>query len=86
VATAARATGHGGNEPGERVMTRHGLFIHVAASHQRRPTRWFAPSGVAITLSLENPLGDPAKISAITPVDAYFNALGPTESAVIDCP
>ncbi|MHC2296080.1 hypothetical protein ACVJBD_000286 [Rhizobium mongolense] len=67
-------------------MTRHSLFIHVATSHQRRPTGWLAPSGVAITLSLENSLGVSAKISAITPADAFFNALGPTDAAVIDCP
>lgn len=67
-------------------MTRHSLFIHVATSHQHRPTGWLAPSGVAITLSLANSLGVSAKIFAITPADAFFNALGPTDAAVIDCP
>ena len=67
-------------------MTRHGLFTHMAASHQRRPTGWLASGGVAITLSLENSLGGTAKISAIMTASTFFNALGPANAAVTDCP
>ena len=67
-------------------MTRHGLFTHMAASLQRRPTGWLAPRAVEITLSLENSLGGTAKIYAITTASAFFNARDHVNAAVIDYP
>lgn len=83
LASATRTAKHGDNEPGERVMTRHGRSIHMVCSKQSRPTGGPAPVRMATALSRANALPITKKISAITLANTNLGPLALTNAAAI---
>jgi hypothetical protein len=65
-------------------MTRHGLLIHAAVSHPRRPTRVLAQDKMKTACTRTNALSIIGRISAIVPANTFFNAVGSTNAAAID--
>lgn len=65
-------------------MPRHGLLIHAAVSHLRRPMRVLAPDKAQAALSRTNAISIFGKLSTLTPANTFFNAVGSTDAAAID--
>jgi hypothetical protein len=86
LASATRTAKHGENEPGERVVTRHGRSIHMVCSKQSRPTGEPAPIRMATALSRANALPITKKLLPITLANTNFGPPGLTNAAAIGGP
>ena len=67
-------------------MTRHGLLIHAAVSHLRRPMRVLAPDKAQAALSRTNAISIFGKLSTLAPATMFYNANGSTDAAAIEGP
>ena len=65
-------------------MTRHGLLIHAAVSHLRRPTGVLAPDKGQTACTRTNAVSTPGKLSTIAPATTFYNAVGSTNAAAIN--
>lgn len=65
-------------------MTRHGLLIHAAASHLRRPTGVLAPDKMKAACTRTNALSITGRTSTIAPATTFYNAVGSTNTAAIN--
>jgi hypothetical protein len=86
LASAARAAGYHGNEPGEYAMTRHDLFNHAAVSPLRRPTGMLVPDKMKAACTRKNAVPIAGRISTTTPGNTFSNALGSTNAAATRSP
>jgi len=70
---AARTTGHGGDEPGDRLMTRYGPFARTTTPSRRRSTGCHVHITVAPVIGQANTIGTTATGSAAPPASRFVD-------------